>query len=174
MLTAFLEASNNWCVKIDKGLLNGVIDIDLKKAFHTIYHEIILLKQCNVNNHLSSASPLNCGAPQGSIIGPLLFVVYINDLPNCLSLDSPRMYADDTNLTFAASYMIGSDTKINNELKSTDLLLRANNLSNIAKTEFMVISARPKLQSLNDKTININVDGVQINQTNHSKISDGT
>ena len=79
-LTALLETNDNWCVNIDRGLLNGVIFIDLKKAFDTIDHEIILKKltkygvdqdalkwfksyltnrmqRCNVNNHLSSASP---------------------------------------------------------------------------------------------------------------------
>ena len=92
-LTALLETNDNWCVNIDRGLLNGVIFIELKKAFDTTDHEIILKKltkygvdqdalkwfksyltgrmqRCNVNNHLSSASPLNCGVPQGSIIGP--------------------------------------------------------------------------------------------------------
>ena len=209
-LTALLETSNNWCVNVDKSLLNGVIFIDLKNAFDTIDHEIILqkltkygvdqdalkwfksyltnrLQRCNVNNHLSSATPLNCGVPQGSIIGPLLFLIYINELPNCLSLGSPRMYADDTNVTFAASDMLGLETQINTELKSINLWLRANKLKspelksinlwlranklslNVAKTEFMVISSRQKLQSLNDKTININVEGVKINQTDNSK-----
>ena len=130
-----LETSNNWCVNVDKGLLNGVIFIDLKKAFDTIDHEIILqklakygvdqdalkwfksyltnrLQRCNVNNHISGASPLNCGVPQGSIIGPLLFLIYINDQPNCLSLGSPRMYADDTNVTFAASDMLDLETQM--------------------------------------------------------------
>ena len=157
-LTALLETSNYWCVNVDKGLLNGVIIIDLKKAFDTIDHEIILqkltkygvdrdvlkwfksyltnrLQRCNVNNHLSSASPLNCGVPQGSIIGPLIFFIYINDLPNCLSLSSPRMYAADTNVTFATSDMLGLETQINTELKSINLVLRANKLSfNVAKT----------------------------------------
>ena len=58
------------------------------------------MQRCNVNDHLSSASPLNCGVPQGSIIGPILFLIYINDLPNCLNVGSPRMYADDTNVFF--------------------------------------------------------------------------
>ena len=80
------------------------------------------------------------------------------------------MYADDTNVTFAASDMLGLETQINTELKSINLWLRANKLSlNVAKTEFMVISSRQKLQSLNDKAVNINVEGVKINQTDHSK-----
>jgi hypothetical protein len=80
------------------------------------------------------------------------------------------MYADDTNVTFAASNMIDLESQINSELKSINLWLRANKLSlNVAKTEFMVISSRQKLQSFNDNTININVDGFKINQTNQSK-----
>ena len=85
------------------------------------------------------------------------------------------MYADDTNVTFAASDMLGLETQINTELKSINLWLRANKLSlNVAKTEFMVISSRQKLQSLNDKTININVEGVKINQTDNSKAASRT
>ena len=80
------------------------------------------------------------------------------------------MYADDTNVTFAASDMLGLEAQINTELKSINLWLRANKLSlNVAKTEFMFISSRQKLQSLNDKTINVNVEGVKINQTDNSK-----
>jgi len=59
------------------------------------------------------------------------------------------MYADDTNVTFAASDSPGLETQINAGLKSINLRLRANKLSlNVAKTEFMVISSRPKLLSL--------------------------
>ena len=111
-LTALLEATENWSLNIDNSLINGVIFIDLKKAFDTINHNIIIRKlsnygvdqkalrwfqsylsnrsrKCSVNGHLSTASPITCGVPRGSIIGPLLFLVYINDLPNCLEKASP-------------------------------------------------------------------------------------
>ena len=79
----------------------------------------------------------------------------MNDLPNCLNVGTPGMYADDTNVTFSAATIP--------DLKANKLFL------NVAKTEFMVISLRQKLQSLNDYTMNIHIDDVSINQSNQSK-----
>ena len=160
---------DNWSINIDNGLLNGVIFIDLKKAFDTIDHAILLRKlqiygddqngikffesylsnrsqRCCVNDELSEAAPITCGVPQVSNLGPLLFLIYINDLPNCLNRASPRMFADDTNISIAANTVMELEPLINSELKNLHQWLVTNRLSlNIAKTEFMIIGSRQRL-----------------------------
>ena len=82
------------------------------------------------------------------------------------------MYAEDTNVTFSAATIPDLESQINSDRKYIDSWLKANKLSfNVAKTEFMVISSRQKLQSLNDYTMNIHIDGVRINQSNQANLS---
>ena len=125
-VTAMLEATSDWSMNIDNGLINGVVFIDLKKAFDTIDHQIMLQKlrnygidqmsltwfesylanrtqKCRVNDQLSNSAPVTCGVPQGSNLGPILFLIYINDLPNCLNHAIPRMFADDTSISYSAN-----------------------------------------------------------------------
>ena len=165
--TALLETTNNWSINIDNGLLNGVLFIDLKKAFDTIDHEILRKlanygvdpnalrffasylcnrsQKCTVNGALSSASKLTFGVPQGSILGPLFFLIYINDLPNCLDKSCAKMFADDTNITVLGCTFAELEQATNSELSNLYSWLKANKLSlNIAKTDFMVVSSRQK------------------------------
>ena len=157
------KATNSWSVNIDNGLVNGVVFIDLKKAFDTIDHKIILQKlgnygvdpnslrwfesylsnrtqKCRINGHLSKSKPVTCGVPHGSNLGPLLFLLYINELPNSLNHAVPRMFADDTSVSYAANSVNELQNVLNSELKSLHNWLITNRLSlNIAKTEFMAI-----------------------------------
>ena len=106
----------------DSGLYTGMILIDLQKAFDTIDHNILLEKmiyigfsdqsilwfksflsnrtfKIKVDKTLSDAGNLTCGVPQGSILGPLLFLIYINDMPQATTCDL-LLYADDSCLIY--------------------------------------------------------------------------
>ena len=192
-LTALTEATNSWSVNIDNGLLNGVVFLDLKKAFDTIDHSIILRKLqfygieqeslkwfqsylddrkqvCCVNGHMSNSRSVSCGVPQGSNLGPLLFLIYINDLPNCLSTASPRMFADDTNVSLASSTLFELENMLNQELQNLNIWLKVNKLSlNIAKTEFMIIGSRQRLNVNVDGHINISINDQPIKKVNETE-----
>ena len=189
-LTALIDTTNNWSVNIDDGLLNGVVFIDLQKAFDTIDHGILMRKLCNygidqtslrwfrsylsdrtekcsVNGHLSNAASVSCGVPQGS---NLLFLIYINDLPNCLSVASPNKFADDTNITVAADSLTELENKINFDLENLNRWLVANRLSlSVAKTEFMVIGSHQRVRASGNEEINVEISGKSITRVHKVK-----
>ena len=134
-MTALLDATDTWAYNIDRGKINAIVFLDLKKAFETVDHEIPLSKlnlyginsiahqwfqsysedrtqMRSINGLFSSSCSLSCGVLQGTILGPLLFLLYVNDLPNCLSNCEPRMYADDTHLTFASNNIHNIQTSL--------------------------------------------------------------
>ena len=106
---------------------------------------------CSIDGSLSQSCLLSCGVPQGTILGPLLFLLYINDLPNCLSNCEPRMYADDTHLTYAGDNVDNIQLHLNQYLENVHNWLRANKLTlNMTKTEFMLIGSRQRLSTLTE------------------------
>jgi hypothetical protein len=110
-------------------------------------------QKCFVNGCLSQNRFLSCGIPQGTILGPLLFILYINDLPNCLSYTQPRMYADDTNLSFASD--------------SIDVIAYKLTL-NKSKSEFMLIGSRQRLRTF-EKSPSLVINGASLKRVSNCK-----
>ena len=122
-----------------------------------------------MNGSLSENCPLICGIPQGTILGPLLFIIYINDLPNCLQYSQPRMYSDDSNLSFASSSTNNIEVKLNDDLVRVNEWLIANKLTlNSSKTEFMLIGSRQRLSTF--QTVpSLSIGDKPIKQVNYAK-----
>ena len=88
---------------------------------------------------------LTCGVPQGSVLGPLLFIIYTNDLPNCLAESNCILFADDTTVFRSSSNADYLASSIQNDLKSLYDWFCANKLSlNIGKTNFLLFSPSTK------------------------------
>ena len=104
---------------------------------------------CKVGDATSSTRIIRCGVPQGSNLGPLLFLQYVNDLPNCLNQSSAEMYADDTSLTAFSNDLHTLQNILNSDLKNIHQWLIGNKLTlNVDKTEYMIIGTRQKLKHL--------------------------
>ena len=120
LTSQLLTALNDWTYSIDQGYPTDVIYFDFHKAFDTVPHARLLLKlkeygingnllcwldgflsnrrqRVLINGSFSQLSDVTSGVPQGSVLGPLLFTVYVNDLPPCVN-SSLMLFADDTKL----------------------------------------------------------------------------
>ena len=106
-------------------------------------------QQVNVNGCISFSQTITCGVPQGSTLGPLLFLIYINDLHRVFDKCIVHHFADDTNLIFPSKKVGTIESTVNNELKLLVEWLKANKLSlNESKTELIIFqSPNRRLQS---------------------------
>ena len=109
-----------------------------------------------LNGESSIRKSITCGVPQGSVLGPLLFLIYINDLPNISKILDIYLFADDTNIYFEDESLKNLEKKVNKELDNLYLWLSVNRLSlNIDKTNFVIFHPYNKPLKYN-VTIKIN------------------
>ena len=111
-------------------------------------------QQVNVENELSGARLITSGVPQGSILGPLLFVMLINDLPSRLNTCSTLMYADDTVLFYSSKDVNEIERALCRDLQLLESWLRDNSLFlNKSKTECVLFGTASRLSTVTNFSI---------------------
>ena len=170
---AILDIVNKIQSNMDKGIFSCGVFIDLQKAFDTVNHSILLhklshygirglvndwfssylsnrIQTTQVGPNVSRKESTLCGVPQGSVLGPLLFLVYVNDIYMASDKLTFYLFADDTNLLYADKNPKSLETIVNCELfKVVDWLI-ANQLSlNIKKTNYIIFHPYQKCINFN-------------------------
>ena len=165
------------------------IFIDLKKAFDTVDHKILLQKLehyrirgtsnlwfenylsdrkqfVSINGVQSDTVSMICGVPQGSVLGPLLFLIFINDLPNATEFLT-LLFADETTFQMSGVNINLLFENANLELEKASNWFRANKLTlNVKKTKFMIFSDTKNQTSLQDLILKIGDKAIEQIGTN--------
>ena len=186
---AIYDIYENFLQNTENGLTTCVVFCDLSKAFDTLDHEMLLWKLEHyygirglphklltsylqdrqqytvVGRYRSTTQGVSLGATQGSSLGPLLFALYVNDLPQALHL-TPSLFADDALLTVACANSANLQNGVNSELQKVDEWMRYNKLSlNYSKTKYMLLNSNLS-QSCN---ISVKINDNKIKHTTCTK-----
>ena len=169
--------------QMDKSSLTGMVLLDLQKAFDTVDHRILLMKletiglnaDClrwfqsylsgrtqlvNVQVTCSSFTDVSCGVPQGSILGPLLFLIYVNDMAGAID-EKILLYADDTAILVSNKHVDVIELKLRTALETISDWLVDNKLSlHLGKTESILFGSKRKLS--NCENLRVSCNGVNI------------
>ena len=179
-------------IGFEEGLLTGMVLIDLQKAFDTIDHSILLEKMSclgfagktiawytsyltnrsfivNVGKEFSSPGKLSCGVPQGSILGPLLFLLYVNDMSQAVNSEL-LFYADDTCLIYMGKNIQKIEEQLNSDFTSLCEWFIDNKLSvhfGEEKTKSILFGTKRQLKDQRD--LNLKYGDIEIKQ--HSRVT---
>ena len=170
--TALTKIVDDLLKEMDKGNYTGILFLDFKKAFDVVNHCLLLsklkvykldnlclkwftsylsdrLQRVGMNNNMSTEKVVKFGIPQGSILGPLLFLLYINDLPLNLSHSVPDLYADDTTIHYSSKSVKDICDTLNDDLINLHVWCNENDMViNTNKSNAMLVGTSRRLQSM--------------------------
>jgi hypothetical protein len=173
-----LHVVNHITQSLNEGKFSIGVFLDLKKAFDVVDHEILLAKLpkygilgtldwfrsylsnrsqiVDINNCLSLPKPVDMSVIQGRLLGPILFLIFINDFPNCTNLNT-YLFADDTSALKSGSDLPTLFNLINVELQKIATWYRANKMSaNASKTKYIIFHNKGKTVDTNGLNLLLN------------------
>ena len=194
--SALIWITDSWLKAINEGNMVGCVLVDFRKAFDLVDHKILLKKlkcyKCKTsclswfesylqnrtqrvcqNDNLSEAADVIHGVPQGSILGPLLFLLFINDLPLYLqnTFTIVDLYADDTTIYFSNADKLVLEKNLQSSLNCLQKWCRENGMIlYIDKTKVMLIASRQKRTVLGDTILNLQYNDIDIKMTTSDKV----
>ena len=167
---------------INNGLTSIAVYIDLRKAFDTVNHILLLNKLRNLgvigtnldwienylenrtqttlaNNICSQKAAIKCGVPQGSVLGPLLFLIYVNDMKSILQHSKHYLYADDTVIYCSGDNVEDVVNKLQTDLTRYETWCKGNKLTvNTKKSNFVVYGTKSKVSKVQNVDLKLNGD----------------
>ena len=179
-----LKSVDDWKMALDKNELVGTVMIDLSKAFDTIDHSLLLDKleaygiqgadlkwfsdylamrrqRVVVDGEVSDWSAVTKGVPQGSILGPLLFILFVNDMPDVVKYCTINQYADDITIYVSNKSPDVVGSALEGDLERISSWIAANGLTmNVAKTQLMTMCRRGKHRKA--EKVKVHVGGVEL------------
>ena len=192
--TALIGMVSKWLESINKGSLIGTVMIDFKKAFDLVDHSVLLKKlkhyklshqalswfasylskrkqKVSLNNIISDDEMITDGVPQGSILGPLLFLMFINDLPLYTDSATTDFYADDTTLYVVGESLETIERNLQVALDCLAKWCKCNGmLINTAKTKVMLITTHQKRTSLINGQLSLHLNNDELNMITNDKV----
>ena len=188
-----IKMTDDWLEAMDQGLYTGAIYLDLRKAFDVVNHDLLIAKlriygcspssliwfksyltdrrQCvNLAGTVSDTEVLSSGIPQGSILGPVFFLLFINDLP--LSWKSKNgLFADDATFYVSATTLTDVQLQLQQDLNSTATWTKEHGMvAHPDKTKYMIIGTGQKLSRCDDCTLTLFLDERKLEQTQEERL----
>ena len=192
--TALVQMIDTWLNAMDNGKMIGVVLVDFEKAFDLVDHQILLSKlklygidrealnwfstylahrrqQVSINDNKSDFETVTFGVPQGSILGPLLFLLFINDLPLYVNNVSADLYADDTTLYDVQNSVEMIEHNLQTGLNQLHIWCKSNGMVlNSAKTKVMLITICQKRQRLASSNLHLKYSDESLKMISNDKI----
>ena len=184
--SSIADLTDSLLSSVNEGMISMATFIDLRKAFDTVDHSILLkklkcygvtgknLEWCTnyllnrkqrtlANGKLSTENGITCGVPQGSVIGPLFFILYVNDIQFAVGGASTQLYADDTVIYVKGRNKEEAVAKLQPALDEFAMWCKANKLTlNAAKTKLMIFGTRYRIKRAKNAMVKIGKAPLQI------------